>query len=743
MMIAKKINTEFISIRDVSSHYTRCQACNSLTWLSSYSTKKFAVIFTLPVLPLKKIRVMDQCPICGHRGITAHRLYLKERRKNEEIMMGGFATDADNPDQCCQALRTLMIYDEEIWFLNVEKSYGPRFETEARVQHTIAQGLCRFGHYDRAIARCRAAIVLGAGTAAEELLESCLYLRDAAALDVKNQDLILKPKSAPMAYVPLASAGFIIALFILVQSLVALRGPNTWVVNGSLRSYSVSIDGETYTLPSGKGEFVKLTPGLHELRFDGTATTNFTYAPHPLQKIFNKELLVINPDETALLINKQLFSRQVRYMHGSMIHTVSGISIGNKKRSQKKGIKGIELIRLENERAMVDRLMALDEEKHARLHALKSVEFTPGSPEAEPLLYIALKNENDAFIHSFLQPALARSPTLFACHKYYQDHMKLNHPDQDLVPEYKARCSQHPDEPENLYLLARVIDTPSISRGFYEASEKGRGMQGLGFHAISHDCFARSDYADALKYSEDALRLDPDNKEFIALKTYTLLASRDYAELVRTSDAKTLESALDRVLYLTLDGYHGEAEELANQFKSNSKEASAKLNAVRYHAVGNVDAYLHYTANSGDANARFISLIFQNSIDFADSELPSVVNHAWWQHLVLYCAAMNSGQTIVAEKNLETAISELSSSSLEHLKLRSLLTTTQPPKRTGIMGPECTPAERALTCLVLSHRFPKFEKEYKDLAAHLNILPTYPYLLIKRWSEGRNESEQR
>ena len=114
--MASYFTSSYLGKAKISSHYGRCSSCSKLTLLQSYKSTCFTTLFNVPLFPTGTYFILDECPLCGQRGITTIRKYAKVRSRTLAVMMDGFASDADTPSNCAHALRTLMLYDEVSWF---------------------------------------------------------------------------------------------------------------------------------------------------------------------------------------------------------------------------------------------------------------------------------------------------------------------------------------------------------------------------------------------------------------------------------------------------------------------------------------------------------------------------------------------------------------------------------------------------------------------------------------------------
>ncbi len=689
--------------------------------------------------------MVDDCPQCGNRAETSARKYEKERDHNLALMMEGFAAEADNPENCANALHTLMIYDMEPWFHDVRKSYGLRFETNMQIQYLIAQGLLRFGHYHEAGIYCRKAIVLGAGKQAEELLAYCETLIQASEGSGDMETLKVQAESVLRAYVPMITFAVSTAIILVMMCVSSLRTHKAWIVNGSLQTYTFTLDNKPYELAPGTTRQITLRLGAHEIATDGLPLCRFDYSVPFIKQWLEKHLLVINPDGMALLA---LAEDSDNARNSPTIYSSSGqIRIFPGLASPQHGLRrisghiprtaSISLYRPESHLAMVQLLSQLDLPEAATGYARQALLMSPDSMEAGDLLKTALKGAEDADVLSFLRNGLASSPVLLPWHLYYQNYMRIHHPEHDLAREYTLRCKDHSDDPACYYLLGLVVQNREAAYSLLEHADKMNGMGGLGFQAIAQDLYVRGRFKQALPYSLRAIEQAPGDAGYRELNDNILLALRDYDTLLANtiasgSDTASIDQAEKTVRYLTCAGFHREAAAKIVELGGIWPRDLPRLNAARYYAVGNINDYLDCMADAKNPHSRMETLLQYNRIEEADELISQKEDHPYWEHLVLYCAAVNQNQPEIAQRNLEKGIAEADTSIYCYYVLTRMIRGEVAVSEAAITDLDIPAPEKAILCVVLNYRFQNLQPLIQ-LAASYNFTPSYPQLLIKRW----------
>lgn len=746
------INREYFGKRDISSHFSRCESCHHLTLLSSYSTTRFVKIMNVYFLPVGRFRMIDECSHCGFRGTVTLRKYVRERERNLALMMDGFASEADNPGNCAHALHTLMVYDQHTWFHDVQKSYGLRFERQMDIQLLLAQGLCRFGDYKEAISYCRKAIVLGAGKPGEELLAFCQDLTEAIEAGRNPEQMAVQPESSLKAYLPISSVAAALAVSVISLGISSMRNYRAWIVNGSLSEYSFTLDNESYTLGPGTTKQITLRLGEHDLKFGSTEEIRFTYAIPMIKQLMEKHTLVINPDATALFAVSTDRDGTTEYYHGKQILILSGLTSSldgiSRKDEWDTGKTPLVFYRPATHLAMVNLMMEHLNQRAAEAYAKRVLKMNPATPEASSLLRTVTREGDDKDIRAFLQTGLTVSPTLLPWHLEYQNYMMIHHPEYNLEHDYTLRCKDLPDEAESYYLLGRVVHNREAACKFFEYSETLPRMEGEGYQAIARSLFVRGQFNDALPYSNQAVACNTTNAVFLDLNEQLHMALRQYDELIEhrqssRSDLSRHEQSRRTILYLTCAGYHREAEAEAVRLGNQDDARLPELNAIRYYAVGNIADYLSCIEEAGTGEAQMVQLLHNNRIEDAELLISQNEQHAYREHLVLYCAAMHQGFLEISNTNFQKAAAEAGHDTLGRHQISMLLADHAMPTLDAIQNLDIDAQEKAVLCVALGYRFPELRMPLFTLAEKYNFNRTYPQLLLKKWIRAASSKPAR
>jgi tetratricopeptide (TPR) repeat protein len=660
--------------------------------------------------------------------------------------MENFSKSADQPSTALHGLQTLMTYNEERWFMDVENEYGRRFYNHMQIQFVIAQGLCRFGHYAEAELYCRKALVLGGGPPVEELLELCQKLRDS---NNSSRDEALRTESAlrPFTF-PITVAASLLAALIFT-GVSATRHHTAWLVSGAPFPYAVMIDQHPYEIEPFEETPIRLRPGQHTMSIvtpqAATNTIAFEYSAALLKQKREKHALILNPDGMALLTSEsvRIDESEVQHHAGRFVYPLAGIDYPFRPFPVRAGFHKKKKTRLflkeeSDHKQMISRIQSDVGNKAAVAYARQALIFDPDSMYTADLLkVVANELSTDEMITFLLGGRNDESPRIY-WHLAYQDYVAGHHPSHELQTEYAKLCNAHPDEPLYFYLLGQVISTRSDATMLFEKSEKGRGCRGVGYQAIARDLLCSGKYAEALPYSEKALEANPANPAFNVLNMRIHLALRHYDRLVQ-STARDLERAPENaglmalhIKYLTLLGDHKKAAEAENRFPADRAECAADFHAARFYAVGNTSDYLESLTTN--ANTELQRLLHADRTVAVHEQLGRNEEHEYFAHLVMYSAAHRSEQTDIASIELEKALLEVRPEDAAHQQVLAMLTADTPPTARQLLDLRIWPKEKTILSTALGFRFPEQQQSFFKIARHFNHTPEYPQLLIRKWT---------
>lgn len=152
------IGTRYVGEKNVQTRPGTCQQCHREVQLRSYDTRLFFVVLFIPIIPLKRMRILDYCPSCTrHYAMEASKW---ETAKQLEVSgaLDRFRSDPtpENGISVHQQLLNFHLIDQAQEF---RQSLTEKFPDNAKVQAYLGASLVHLGkpeeavvHYQRALA---------------------------------------------------------------------------------------------------------------------------------------------------------------------------------------------------------------------------------------------------------------------------------------------------------------------------------------------------------------------------------------------------------------------------------------------------------------------------------------------------------------------------------------------------------------------------------------------------------------
>lgn len=135
------VGTHYWGKANLETRWTVCEHCGRAGDLRSYDTTKYFVLFYLPLIPLGKLHILDECPHCTrHQSIKLDEWRRLRKEAVAEALAAYFA-EPDNRELAEQALGTCAFYreGEEVLPLvaKIYRSFGEDVEMVAHLAGTL------------------------------------------------------------------------------------------------------------------------------------------------------------------------------------------------------------------------------------------------------------------------------------------------------------------------------------------------------------------------------------------------------------------------------------------------------------------------------------------------------------------------------------------------------------------------------------------------------------------------------
>lgn len=152
------IGTSYVGQKNLKTHRGRCEFCNKETNLSSYDTQEYFVILFLPVIPLQKKHIINDCPLCQKHRYMHWKDWQAAKDAHIKEKIAEWQGDSDNPERIFEVLHVIAFYQEQGQFLDFVKKINPAALDSFEMQEYLGDLYEYFGipeeavnHYKKAL----------------------------------------------------------------------------------------------------------------------------------------------------------------------------------------------------------------------------------------------------------------------------------------------------------------------------------------------------------------------------------------------------------------------------------------------------------------------------------------------------------------------------------------------------------------------------------------------------------------
>src|ERR1043166_8115517 len=107
------IGTWYWGKKTVHARVGQCEFCNSFNELRSYETTLYFVVFYIPIIPLGKKRVINECVRCHRHRVTSLKQWEEAKTKSIDEALKSVREDPHNLDKAKTAVQTFVAYQDE------------------------------------------------------------------------------------------------------------------------------------------------------------------------------------------------------------------------------------------------------------------------------------------------------------------------------------------------------------------------------------------------------------------------------------------------------------------------------------------------------------------------------------------------------------------------------------------------------------------------------------------------------
>ena len=143
------IGTHYYGKRDVARRPGTCQHCGAEGNLESYTTRLFFVVIFIPIIPLKRVRILDSCPRCSRHWIVDPEKYEMSRQL---AVSGALEKYRDEPSEesALVAHAQLMSFHMHQEADKFRETVLEQFPDSAEIRSGLASHLEQMGRWNEA-----------------------------------------------------------------------------------------------------------------------------------------------------------------------------------------------------------------------------------------------------------------------------------------------------------------------------------------------------------------------------------------------------------------------------------------------------------------------------------------------------------------------------------------------------------------------------------------------------------------
>ena len=344
---------------------------------------------------------------------------------------------------------------------------------------------------------------------------------------------------------------------------------------------------------------------------------------------------------------------------------------------------------------------------------------------------------------------LDEKPTQVAWHLVYQDTMQRDEPEYDLRQEYRTRLQDQRRDSALLYLLARTTLRPTPRLDLLARAINARPAVSYAYHGIALEHLANGRFKDGIAQLRKALELSPDNESFRETQRDLFVADGQYEfALAKYREAKgsSIVTQLNLLASrLSLLVAMGEAETAQQEIVQVMRDAGAEYRQEVVDLIGNTfkeklaygrqdwQSYRSLHPDPSAENSPFHVLVTLGRYQDASTRLDDESTEEEYDglesraadHLLLYIAGTDIGDSELASKHLAKATELLNKTGVHGQMVARALTTGQANLTTLIAYP-APPSVKRIVMVACAKRFPAEADAYASMAKKLNFELTFP-----------------
>lgn len=843
--VVNGIGTWYYGKSRIHTRKGTCEFCQRLGELQSYDTTLYFVVVFIPVIPLGRKRILEQCPYCQKHRIVTLKQWEEGKANAVAEQLQRLQDNPDDREAIQSAIAVAVAYQDEALFDKLAPALAGHRLDDAAIQTQLGGAYSYFARWPEAEAAYRAALAVqddpgtreqlafvllkqgrpeeaqpylehilrqpdpnGAGMIylliegyqAQGMHEEALSLierRDQAfpafaeTKEYKQQrKLAEKHRSSgkkitstllgesrqvgyreggwtaklPRIFGPVIIGGLFI--WYLAAAISIGQHRKVFFVNGQAKPYTVAVNGQAVTLPVGQ-TLIEVPEGEVSVEFRDAnmqqdpihveVETNFFARP------FTSPTFVINPDRLALLIWEETeyserpnpTSEKHAFHIGKEFYSLGSIDypFGEfpQSLSMKKGT------RLHKTRIFLPANVPPEGRLNVIAQALspeEQIAYAQRWLRQEPndtifLYWILDKTPAPAGIR-YLQTRLGERPVLVEWHRAYQSLVERENPEIDLKPEYRRLMEETHQQPDTVYLLARLLDGKEAEKLLEQAAAASPpSVQAL--HALGWRAMGQGRFSDAVKWMAKAMQFRA--SDIYVRRDYhsALLAAAQYDQLLESLKQPTLTGHIyalyEQARVHAIRGDKAKFEETLKQAQqlwpdpgdaAMRSQIEAGMRMVQSCCINDTAGYLREAIHLPNPPGFQVAFLRGNLKEAAANLTTAKNTQVNIERGLLYLAATKTKNATLADEQWKALLEALRKTGRHERRFAEQLGAPQASAVDVLINELIEPGEKRVLLAVAAARWPAHAKELLTMAKKLNFqrdaisLCLNPYLEIRK-----------
>ncbi len=168
--VVNGIGTWYWGKSNVFARRDQCQHCGRLTDLRSYDTTKYFVVLFLPIIPLGRKRIIDECPHCKRHRVASAKQWRRQKAEAMAAAQSALRAEPNSDAAVRSAIGACVAFQSPEELDNIAALLGPSARNSAENQSLLGSAYGFFDRYADAERAYRAALAIQPATDISEAL---------------------------------------------------------------------------------------------------------------------------------------------------------------------------------------------------------------------------------------------------------------------------------------------------------------------------------------------------------------------------------------------------------------------------------------------------------------------------------------------------------------------------------------------------------------------------------------------